>query len=83
VLVVDKNLNQVVSHREAPRLDAPDLDRAAQLVAAEKTRREAAFEQSVQSQKTRGDALSKRFEEAMRAAREEPISKPKRDFDLD
>ena len=43
VLVVDKNLNQVVSHREPPRADTPDLDRAAQLVAAEKTRREAAF----------------------------------------
>jgi len=83
VLVIDKNLNQVVSHREAPRSDAPDLDHAAQLVAAEKARREAAFEQSVQSQKTRGDALSKRFEEALRAARDEPVSKPKRDFDLD
>lgn len=83
VLVIDKNLNQVVSHREAPREDTPDLDRAAQLVADEKARREAIFEQSVQNQKTRGDALSKRFEEALRAARDEPITKPKRDFDLD
>ena len=83
VIVFDKNLGQVVSHREAPREDTPDLDRAAQLVADEKARREAAFEQSVQSQKTRGDALSKRFEEALRAAREEPVTKPKRDFDLD
>jgi hypothetical protein len=83
VIVVDKNLNQVISHRELPRADTPDLDRAAQLVADEKARREAAFEQSVQTQKTRGDALSKRFEEALRAARDEPISKPKREFDLD
>jgi hypothetical protein len=29
------------------------------------------------------DALSKRFEEALRQAREEPITRPKRDFDLD
>ncbi|MEI6669118.1 MAG: hypothetical protein WCP29_13265 [Acidobacteriota bacterium] len=83
VIVVDKNLDQVISHREPPRSDTPDLDFAAKLVADEKARREAAFEQSVQTQKTRGDALSKRFEEALRAAREEPISKPKRDFDLD
>ena len=83
VLVIDKNLDQVVSHREPPRSDTPDLDRAAQLVADEKARREAAFEQSVQSQKTRGDALSKRFEEALKAAREEPVTKPNRDFDLD
>jgi hypothetical protein len=83
VLTYDKNLDQVTSHRDAPRADTPDLDRAAQLVAEATARREAAFEQSVQSQKTRGDALSKRFEEALRVARDEPITKPKRDFDLD
>jgi hypothetical protein len=37
----------------------------------------------VQTEKTRGDALSRRFEEALKQAREEPISKPSRDFDLD
>ena len=31
----------------------------------------------------RGDALSRRFEEALRQANKEPISKPTRDFDLD
>jgi len=82
-LVIDKNLDRVVSHVEPPRGDRPDLDRAAQLVDEEKARREAIFQQSVESQKTRGDALSKRFEEALRQAREEPITKPKRDFDLD
>ena len=29
-----------------------------------------------------GDALSKRFEEALRQARDEPVTKPMRDFDL-
>ncbi len=82
-LVVDKNLDRVVSHTEPPRGDRPDLDRAAQLVDEEKARREAIFQQSVESQKTRGDALSKRFEEALKQAREEPITKPTRDFDLD
>ena len=83
VLVIDKNLDRIVSHRQPPREDTPDLDRAAQLVADEKARREAIFEQSVESQRTRGDALSKRFEEALKQAREEPITKPTRDFDLD
>jgi hypothetical protein len=41
------------------------------------------FEQSVQSERTRGDALSRRFEEALKQARDEPITKPARDFDLD
>jgi hypothetical protein len=37
----------------------------------------------VEAERTRGDALSKRFEEALRQAREEPITKPTRDFDWD
>lgn len=83
VLVIDKNLDRVVSHREPPREDRPDLDRATQLLADEKARREAAFEQSVEAQRNRGDALSKRFEEALKQAREEPVTKPQRGFDLD
>ena len=83
ILVVDKNLNRVISHQEPPREDRPDLDRAAQLVDQERVRREAIFQQSVESEKTRGDALSRRFEEALRQASKEPVSKPKRDFDLD
>ena len=46
-------------------------------------RREALFQKSVNEERTRGDALSKRFEEALKQAREEPITKPTRDFDLD
>jgi hypothetical protein len=82
-LVVDANLQQVVSHKEPERGDKPDLDMAARLVAEEAARREAIFQQSVAAQKTRGDALSRRFEEALRQANQEPVTKPKRDFDLD
>ncbi|MCX6552303.1 MAG: hypothetical protein NTY02_15095 [Acidobacteria bacterium] len=83
VLVIDKNLDRVIAHQEPVREDRPDLDRAAQLVADEQTRREAIFQQSVAAEKTRGDALSKRFDEALKQARQEPVTKPKRDFDLD
>ena len=83
MLVVDKNLDRVISHVEPPREDRPDLDRAAQIVDQERARREAIFQQSVESEKSRGDALSRRFEEALRQAREEPVTKPTRDFDLD
>jgi len=37
----------------------------------------------VESEKTRGDALSRRFEEALKQARDEPVTRPSRDFDLD
>jgi hypothetical protein len=82
-LVVDTNLGRVVSHHEPERGDKPELDEAARILAAEDARREALFEQSVQAEKGRDDALSRRFEEALRQASNEPITRPTRDFDLD
>ena len=82
-LVVDLNLRRVVSHREPERGDKPELSDAQRILAAAAARREALFEQSFQAEKTRGDALSKRFEEALKQAEKEPITKPTRGFDLD
>ena len=82
-LVLDEGLKRVVRHTEPERADKPKLDDAHQILADAKARRDALFEQSVQSEKTRGDALSKRFEEALRQAKDEPVTKPSRDFDLD
>jgi hypothetical protein len=83
-LVVDGNLRRVVRHSEPPRDGArPELSEAERILAEEAARREAIFQQSVAAEKTRGDALSKRFEEALKQAREEPVAKPQRDFDLD
>jgi hypothetical protein len=82
-LVVDLNLGRVVGHQEPERGHKPELSDAQRILADEAARREAIFEQSVSAEKTRGDALSKRFEEALQQARREPVSKPTRDFDLD
>jgi hypothetical protein len=82
-LVIDTNLGRVIEHHEPEREDKPDLDAAQKILADEQARREAMFQQSVEAEKTRGDALSRRFEEALKQARQEPITKPKRDFDLD
>ena len=82
-LVIDEGLKRVVRHVEPERADKPKLDDAHRILADAKARREALFEQSVQSEKTRGDALSRRFEEALKQAKDEPVSKPSRDFDLD
>ncbi len=83
ILIVDTNLGRVVSHREPDRGNKPELSDAQRILANEAARREAMFQQSVDSEKTRGDALSKRFEEALRQAKDEPVTKPMRDFDLD
>jgi hypothetical protein len=82
-LVVDSTLRRVVKHVEPERADKPKLDEAHRILADEKARRDSLFEQSVISERTRGDALSRRFEEALKQAREEPVSRPKRDMDLD
>ena len=83
VLVVDTNLGRVISHREPERTDKPELHEAARILAAEDARREALFQQSVEAEKGRGDALDRRFEEALRQAKQEPVTRPSRDFDLD
>ena len=83
LLVIDTNLGRVISHQEPERGDKPELSEAARILADEARRREALFEQSVEAEKSRGDALARRFEEALRQARAEPVSKPLRDFDLD
>jgi hypothetical protein len=82
-LVIDINLRRLVSHHEPERGDKPELNAAAKILAAEEARREALFTQSVEAEKGRDDALSRRFEEALRQAEKEPVTKPLRDFDLD
>lgn len=82
-LVIDTNLGRVISSREPERSDKPELDESTRILAAAEARREALFEQSVQAEKGRDDALAKRFEEALRQANEEPVTRPTRDFDLD
>jgi hypothetical protein len=82
-LVIDANLRRIVRHVEPERGQRPELSEAQRILDEEAARREAIFQQSVAAERTRGDALSKRFEEALKQARQEPISKPMRDFDLD
>jgi hypothetical protein len=82
-LVVDVNLKRVVSHSEPERGDKPELSNAQRILADEAARREAIFQQSVDAEKNRDNALSRRFEEALKQANKEPITKPTRDFDLD
>jgi hypothetical protein len=73
VLTVDLNLGRIVSHEAPPNPNRPE----------QAARRDALFEQSFQNEKNKGDALSKRFEEALREAKKEPVTKPLRGFDLD
>ena len=83
VLTVDLNLGRIVSHEAPPHPDRPELDNAHRILADQAARRDAIFAQSFENEKNKGDALSKRFEEALKQAKKEPVSKPIRGFDLD
>jgi hypothetical protein len=83
MLVIDANLRRVVRHAEPARADTPELSHAERIVAEQAARRDALFAKSVENERTRDDDLSKRFEEALKQAGQEPVTKPTRDFDLD
>ena len=82
-LVFDSNLRRIVRHEEPERGDRPELSDAQRILAEEAARREAIFDQSFAAERDRGDLLSRRFEEALKQANQEPVTKPMRDFDLD
>ena len=85
VLKVDPATKGVIAHTAAvkPKL-FNDLEEAAKAMKEQDTRRESIFRQSVEAQKHAGDLLEKKFQEAVRKAKESPdTGKPIRDFDLD
>ena len=83
-LTIDAGLGRVLHHVAPPKQDkAPDLDHAAQLLENEKARREALFQQSTEDQKIKSDLLDRKFQEALKQTKDEPITRPLRDFDLD
>ena len=86
VMKVDAETRAVIGHKSAARPKTfNDLDEAARAMHEQEGRRDSIFRQSVDAEKQRGDLLEKKFQEALRKAKESPdIDKPLiRDFDLD
>ena len=83
LLVFDRNLGRIISHAQPERGDKPELNDAQRIVAAEAARREAIFEKSVLEREDARRRSVEAFEEALRQAKQEPVTRPKRDFDLD
>ena len=83
-LVVDPIFGAVLSH-EAPVRPGPNVDLTdAQKILAEQNRqREDKFADSWFQESNKEDILAKKFEEAMKKAKDAPAGKPIRDFDLD
>jgi hypothetical protein len=85
VLKVDPVSKTVIAHTSAPRKKTfEDLGAAARALKDQEVRRDSLFAQSVQAEKNRDDVLDKKFAEALKKAKENPLTgKPLRDFDLD
>jgi len=85
MLKVDPVTRSVISHMAAPRKKTfEDFGQAAKALKESDARRESIFAQSVQAEKNRDDLMSKRFAEAVKKAKESPLTgKPLRDFDLE
>ncbi|MGA8153112.1 MAG: hypothetical protein WB952_19330 [Terriglobales bacterium] len=85
VLKVDPGARAVIAHTAAvkPRM-FNDIEDAARAMKEQDSRRDSIFRQSVENQKHASDLLEKKFQEAVRKAKESPdTGKPIRDFDLD
>jgi hypothetical protein len=83
-LVVDPMFGAVLSH-EAPPKSGPnvDLTDAQKMLAEQNRQREDKFADSWFQESNKEDILAKKFEEAMKKAKDAPVGKPIRDFDLD
>ena len=85
VLKVDPEAKAVIAHTAAvkPKM-FNDFEAAAKAMKEQDSRRESIFRQSVEAQKHAGELLEKKFQEAVKKAKESPdTGKPIRDFDLD
>ena len=83
-LTVDAELGKVLFHKAPPKQETgPDLDLASQLLKKEAERREALFQQSANDQKISSELLDRKFREAFEKTKDQPTTKPVRDFDLD
>jgi hypothetical protein len=85
VLKVDPATRAVISHVAPikPKTFA-DFEAAAKAMREQEGRKESIFRQAVDAEKNKADLLEKKFQEAMKKAKETPDEGPRiRDFDLD
>lgn len=83
-LVIDAELAAVIDHEPPPKPPAiADLAEAAKGLEEQARKREEKFLEEFAAQKTRSEVLAKKFEEQFNKAKDQPVTKPLRDFDLD
>jgi hypothetical protein len=85
LIKVDPEAKAVIAHTPPARPKTfNDFEEAARAMKEQDSRRESLFAQSVANEKNKASLLEKKFQEAVKKAKETPdTGKPIRDFDLD
>ncbi len=85
VLKVDPAEKAVIAHTAAVKPKTfNDIEEAARAMKEQDNRRDSIFRQSVEAQKHASDLLEKKFQEAVKRAKESPdTGRPIREIDLD
>jgi hypothetical protein len=85
LIKVDPETRAVIAHTPPARPKTfNDFEEAARAMKDQESRKESLFQQSVEAERNKADLLEKKFQEAIRKAKETPdTGKPLRDFDLD
>ena len=84
-LLIDRPLGKIISHENPPKQPGrtPDLNHPAKMLEQAAARREALFRQSTEEEKHKAELLERKFEEALKKRKDEPVTPPLRDIDLD
>jgi hypothetical protein len=84
VLTIDTVLAVILDHKLPVRPQmAVELKDAVRLVKEEADRRDEKYKQLVEAEKNKAKVLEAKFQELFKKAKEEPITKPLKDIDLD
>jgi hypothetical protein len=84
ILTIDPELAVVLDHKLPVRPQvAVDLKDAVKMVHGEAARRDEKYKQIAEAEKNKSKVLEAKFQELFKKAKEEPLTKPLKDIDLD
>jgi hypothetical protein len=83
-LTIDPALSAVLDHKLPPKPQvAVQLKDAVSFVKEEASRRDEKYQKIAEAEKNKSKVLEAKFQELFKKAKEEPITKPLKDIDLD
>ena len=83
-LTIDASLPAVLHHKLPPKPQALNqLKDVTKILKKEASLRDEKYQRILEAEKNKGKVLDRKFQELLKKAKEEPISKPIKDIDLD